>query len=279
MRVRTLIAGCGYVGIALGQRLLAEGHEVWGVRRDVSNLPAGFRPLAADLAAGAGLGQLPTEVDYVVYSASAGEGTDTAYARTYVTGLQNVLGRLRASSLRRAFFTSSTAVYAQVDGSWVDEDSETAPSHFTGKRTLEAEQLLEASGLPFTVLRCAGIYGPDRTRLIDSVREGTARGSMRVSNRVHRDDVAGAVAHLMRSGSQTTRLILSDDAPAPQIEVMRFLAERLGVAPPKLVPDELTAVRGGHKRCRNTRLKATGYVLQYPTYREGYGAMLAAPSA
>jgi nucleoside-diphosphate-sugar epimerase len=274
--VRTLIAGCGYVGIALGQRLVAEGHEVWGLRRDCSGLPESIRPIAADLGDASQLDALPPDVDYLVYAASAGESSEAAYRRAYVTGLRNLLDGLRGRRPRRVFFTSSTAVYGQADGSWVDEGSETSPLHFTGAVTLEAERLLQGSSLPATIVRCAGIYGPGRQRLIESVRQGTALMTHRFTNRIHRDDLAGAVAHLIRVNSAVDVVVASDDEPASQSEVISFLAERLGVPePPAAAGVTDGAARGGHKRCRNARLKATGYQLIYPTYREGYAALLA----
>ena len=276
--MNVLIAGCGYVGTALGERLVARGDEVWGLRRDPAGLPPAFHKVAADLSTASELRALPRDVDYVVYAASAGGATDAAYQRAYVTGLGNLLGVLRGGSLRRVFFTSSTAVYAQADGSWVDESSETAPTHFSGIRTLEAERLLLGGPAPATVLRCAGIYGPGRTRLIDSVRNGTASVSERFTNRIHRDDIAGAIVHLIDAQVAEDILILSDDEPAPQRDVTHYLAQRLGLPPPAPTPPEASG-RGGHKRCRNDKLKATGYRLLYPTYREGYAAMLSASGA
>jgi nucleoside-diphosphate-sugar epimerase len=277
MTMKILIAGCGYVGTALGLGLAERGDQVWALRRDPAGLPGALRPLAADLGSAQGLRALevlPRDIDYVVYAASAGESSDAAYRRAYVLGLGNLLTALSPRPVRRVFFTSSTAVYAQAEGEWVDERSETAPTHFSGIRTLEAEGALRSGPFPSTVLRCAGIYGPGRTRLIDAVRQGTARGSERFTNRIHRDDIAGAIMHLMDHELREELLILGDDDPAPQHQVTRFLAERLGVSePPSSLPEP--GGRGGHKRCRNDRLKATGYQLKYPTFREGYAAMLA----
>lgn len=253
---------------------MAEGHEVWGLRRDCSGLPSAFHAVAADLGSASQLRALPADVDYLVYAASAGESSEPAYRRAYVVGLGNVLSALRGRAPRRVFFTSSTAVYAQADGSWVDETSETAPVHFTGAVTLEAERLLQQSPFPSTILRCAGIYGPGRQRLIESVRQGSAAMSNRFTNRIHRDDLAGTLAHLIRTNSSERLLIASDDEPASQSDVVRFLAERLGVPAPVSASTDGSA-RGGHKRCRNGRLAATGYRLLYPTYREGYAALLA----
>lgn len=274
MTSRVLIAGCGYVGTALGERLLEGGHEVWGLRRDPSALPPSFNKLSADLSRSADLALIPRHFDFVVYAASAGESSDAAYERAYVTGLDNLLGVIEGSSVRRVFFTSSTAVYAQTGGELVDESSETRPTHFSGQRTLEAERRLAAATTPSTVLRCAGIYGPGRTRLIDSVRQGKAPMSDRFTNRIHRDDIAGVIVHLMASAAPPDTLLLSDDQPAPQRDVTTYLAGLLGVpVPPPEAAEPST--RGGDKRCNNSQLHATGYKLLYPSYREGYAAMLA----
>lgn len=269
-----LIAGCGYVGTALGVELAAQGNDVWGLRRDASRLPPQLHALSADLSDPTTLRSLPSALDHVVYCAGADEASDAAYERVYVSGLRNVLAATSGSGLRRVFFTSSTAVYGQSLGEWVDENAETTPTHFSGIRLLEAERLLRQQPVPATVLRCSGIYGPGRTRLIDSVRNGSAAPSQRFTNRIHRDDIAGAIAHLLGHAQPPPLLLLSDDAPALDSEVIGFLAQQLGVPQPALAP-AATAGRGGHKRCRNTQLHATGYQLRYPSYREGYGAMLA----
>jgi nucleoside-diphosphate-sugar epimerase len=277
MTFKVLIAGCGYVGTALGSRLLELGHSVWALRRDPTGLPEAFNKLTGDLTNPAALANIPPDLDYVVYTASAGESSDAAYERAYVLGLGNVLQAVAGSPVRRVFFTSSTAVYAQTNGVWIDETSETTPSHFSGRRTLEAEALLRSSATPSTILRCAGIYGPGRTRLIDTVRQGTASMNERFTNRIHRDDIAGLIVHLMQNELPVPLLVLSDDEPAPQRDVTTFLAQKLGVLLPPLTPPDPNA-RGGDKRCKNTLLHTTGYPLLYPTYREGYAAMLTPPN-
>ena len=272
--VKVLIAGCGYVGSALGAELLADGDEVWGLRRDPAQLPPGVSRIAADLQSPADLQQLPAKLDAVVYCVGADESTDAAYQRAYVTGLTHLLHALERREVQRIYFTSSTAVYAQGDGQWLTESSETAPTHFSGVRLLEAERLLQEHRVPATILRCSGIYGPGRTRLIESVRQGTARGSARHTNRIHRDDVAGAVRHLLRAGTAPDLLLLTDDEPAPERDVLGYVAKCLGVPEP-LAAASAAPSRPGDKRCSNARLRATGYSLRYPTYREGYSALLA----
>ncbi len=276
MGERVLIAGCGFVGTQLAHDLCADGHDVYGLARSRPSLPAGAQWVAADLTVPASLTHLP-EVDYVVFAASAGESSDARYLAVYVTGLSNLLAALRNQSVKRLCFVSSTAVYHQSDGSWVDESSPTEPVHFSGLRTLEAERVALEGAIPAVVLRCAGIYGPGRTRLIDSVRNGTASwtsGPPRYTNRIHRDDVAGALRHLLFHPAPAPVYVGVDEAPAPERDVYAFLADLLHVP---LAPSERTESSpraAGNKRCDGSLLRATGYQFRFPSYREGYKAML-----
>jgi len=278
---RVLIAGCGYVGCALAERLLLRGDRVWGLRRRPHRLPVGVLPIEADLAVPRSLSELPPDLEFVVYAASP-SGRDDAYYRTaYVEGLARLLEALDGAgqSPRRVFFLGSTAVYEQSTGEWVDETSETAPRHFSGQRLLEAEGVLRDGPFAGVALRLGGIYGPERTRLLVSVREGRARyrgGAARYTNRIHRDDCAGAIAHLMQQEAPQPLYLCVDDDPAEDAVVMRWLAGALGAPQPQ--PEREVGAKGrrsrGNKRCRNTRLRESGYVLHYPTFREGYTALI-----
>jgi nucleoside-diphosphate-sugar epimerase len=276
--VHVLIAGCGYVGTALGLELAQGGHVVYGLRRDPTGLPAPLRPLECDLRDRAELATvLPEELHGVVYCAGPRESTDQAYVDTYVRGLTHVLEALeqRQAPVQRVVLTTSTAVYGQQGGEWVDEASPTEPTHFSGRRLLEAEQVLASSPLEGVSVRLAGIYGPGRTGLLRRVAAGTARlpARPRFSNRIHVSDCAGALAHLLTVGKRPSVVIGADDEPADQEEVLRWLAEQLAVAPP-LREDPNKAAAGGrastNKRCLNARLKASGYALRAPTFRHGY---------
>src|SRR5262245_39172825 len=173
---RVLIAGCGYTGIALGMRLAKEGHAVWGLRRHPELLPATIQPLRADLCDPSSLASVPPALDFVFYTAAAERRDDASYQAVYVTGVRNLLDHLSQTGqkLSRLFFTSSTAVYAQTNGEWVDESSDALPMQFSGRRLLEGENLLLGGPFPATIVRMAGIYGPGRKRLIDEVRNGEA---------------------------------------------------------------------------------------------------------
>ncbi|MCI0420160.1 MAG: NAD-dependent epimerase/dehydratase family protein [Acidobacteria bacterium] len=280
---RVLIAGCGYVGITLGIRLAADGHAVWGLRRRPARLPNPIYPIGADLRYPSSLRQIPSGIDFVFYTAAAERQDDASYQAIYVDGVQNLLTHLHVTGQqpKRCFFTSSTAVYAQAAGEWVDETSETRPQEFSRRRLLEGERLLLQDPFPATIVRMAGIYGPGRARLIDQVRRGEAvcyEGESRYTNRIHRDDCAGVLQHMMSLTSVESLYLGADHEPASQVTVLRWLAERLGAPAPRLEPGAPLAggKRQGNKRCRNARLLQSGYVLRYPTFREGYEAILAA---
>lgn len=279
---RILIVGCGYVGTALGSRLAGEGHEVWGLRRRPDTLPPGVKAIAADVTVPEAFDEMPDALDFVFYLAAPNGPEDVHYRRIYIDGLRTMLEALdrRSQSPRRVFLSTSTAVYAQSRGEWVDETSPTQPRHFSGVRLLEAEGVLAESPFAGTAVRFGGIYGPRRVGLVDRVLTGRAvyRASPpRYTNRIHRDDCAGALRHLMRIEAPETLYLGVDCEPAAEAEVMRWLSGVLGAPSPRpAAADDLgpRAARS-NKRCRNQRLVATGYEFLYPTFREGYTAVLA----
>ncbi|MGE3539573.1 MAG: SDR family NAD(P)-dependent oxidoreductase, partial [Candidatus Tectimicrobiota bacterium] len=169
-------------------------------------------------------------------------------------------------------------------GEWVDETSPTEPTHFAGQRLLEGERLLQESPFASTVLRLAGIYGPGRTRLLDSVRQGTAvapTGATIYLNLIHRDDCVGALQQLMQLDCPAPVYLGVDHAPTDRGVVLQWLAAQLGVpAPaPEPVPEVQPQSVRSNKRCSNARLVAAGYTFRYRSFRDGYTALLSAREA
>ncbi|MGO1344780.1 NAD(P)H-binding protein [Chromohalobacter japonicus] len=280
MKKTTLIIGCGDIGIQLGKRLIDAGQRVIGVRRQVAPLAeTGIEALALDVTDPATLARLP-DADTVVYILSAARFDENAYAEAYPKGIKAVLGELeaRATPPKRVFFVSSTSVYAQQAGEVVDEASETAPTGFSGLLMREAEQALLDHPLPGTVVRFSGIYGPGRDRLIRQVKEGrvAAANPPMYSNRIHRDDCAGVLVHLIALALDDQPLeslyLASDCEPTPLHEVMTWMAGKLKVELTETIQSPLR--RRASKRCDNTRLRDSGYRFQYPTFREGYADVL-----
>jgi nucleoside-diphosphate-sugar epimerase len=275
---RVLIAGCGYVGTALGSALAQTGHVAFGLRRRPAAESHGMRTVSADLSDTDSLGTLPPDLDYVFYTASSDERTDEAYRKAYVEGVNNLLVALERRRIepKRFFLASSTGVYEQQNGEWVDESTPAEPTHFSGRRILEGEKILLNSPVPATVVRFGGIYGPGRSRLIQQLLAGRATysaGKVRFTNRIHRDDCAGAFMHLMSLASPQNLYLAVDDEPTEQRELLNWLAQELDSPPPQPTPNR-SGTRKGNKRCRNDRLRASGFRFQYANFREGYRDLL-----
>lgn len=279
-----LIAGCGDVGSRLATQLLAEQWQVYGLRRNVSRLPQGVVGVAGDLFSEQCPVQWPEVApDYLVYCAAATEHDEAGYRAAYVEGLQHVLAWLkqRGQTPKRLLFVSSSSVYEQKDGEWVDETSVAEAQAYSGRLMLEAEQVAVSGGIPASVVRLTGIYGPGREWLLTQVRRGyrVAIDPPLYGNRIHADDAAGLLAFLLetdRSGAALDDCYIGvDDAPAPLAEVVDWLRDYLGVTE---WADDASVRRTGSKRCSNARARALGWVPRYPSYREGYAAILTTQS-
>jgi nucleoside-diphosphate-sugar epimerase len=302
-----LLAGCGDLGTEAGLRFAAAGYPVVGWRRSPQNLPAAIEGTATDLSSGT-LPPLPADTTAVVVAIAAGAPTEDAYRAAYVDGLANVLDAVEAGrerdggrpgGVRRVLFVSSTAVYGDSGGDWIDESTTPAPGGSSGRIICEAEDLLysrlRGTGITPVVLRLGGIYGPGRTRLIDQVRGGSAvPPAESFTNRIHRDDAAAAIVHLCTMDATPGPLYLGvDNEPSQLGEVLAFLAAELGLPQPPsdALPTGGSGAggsasraggepsRGGNKRCSNTLLRSTGFEPQYPSFREGYRAVLAGVGA
>ncbi|KFE57499.1 SDR family oxidoreductase [Pseudomonas syringae] len=275
-----LIAGCGDIGSRLANQLIPQNWVVYGLRRNISRLPAGVIGVAGDLFDSVVPAAWPTTpLDYLVYCATPTDRDEAGYRAAYVEGLRKVLGWLEKhrQQPKRIIFVSSSSVYGQQNGEWVDETSPTDVSTFSGKVMLEAEQLALNSGFPASIVRLTGIYGPGRSDLSNRVRQGynVAIDPPLYGNRIHADDAAGLLAFLLNADSRGVPLddcyIGVDDAPAPLAEVVQWMREYLGVTQ---WTEDATLRRSGSKRCSNARAKALGWVPRYATYKEGYAALL-----
>jgi nucleoside-diphosphate-sugar epimerase len=169
-------------------------------------------------------------------------------------------------------------VYGQQQGEWVDEQSPAAAAGFSGRVMGEAEQVALHSAIPATVVRLSGLYGPGRQRLIKQVQQGyrVAAEPPLYGNRIHVEDAAGLLAFLLQADARGVALedcyLGVDDEPAALHEVLVWLRAQLGVSH---WAEESTLGRVGSKRCSNARARALGWAPQYPSYREGYAAVLA----
>lgn len=272
---RILIVGAGDVGGRLARRLAAQGHAVFALRRQPQPLP-GVTTLAADVTRPETLGCLPPALDQVVFALSAGAGGPAAYQAVYVDGTRHVLAALAGQSLRRVLWVSSTGVYGQSAGEAVDEETPAHPATATGHKLLAAEAAARAAGWPVTVVRLGGLYGPDRHRLLRWVQAGrpVQRVPPQWSNRIHVEDAAALLAHLLTRCAQGLPVQALyhgvDAAPVPLATVLDWLAGQLGLP----LPPAADTTAGQGKRILARHAAAEGFRLHYPDYRAGYADVL-----
>ncbi|ABC32958.1 Nucleoside-diphosphate-sugar epimerase [Hahella chejuensis KCTC 2396] len=277
---RLLLLGFG----ALNRQVAARLHDrfdILAVSRTPQQ-PEGVAHYALDLEQDA-LDDLPDDIDVAIYCLTPSAFTPEGYEAVYVKSLQRVLERLRSSSIRRLLFVSSTSVYGQENDEWVDEDSVTEPSGFSGATLLKAESLLADSDIATTVVRFSGIYGAGRTRLLQQALDGQVAlsGPSGYTNRIHEQDAVGVLCHLTELAADKplqSCYLASDCEPVRMHEVAQWIREqacsRVECAP-EAAPAQQKR-RAGSKRCANQRLRASGFHFRYPTFREGYGEMIEA---
>jgi nucleoside-diphosphate-sugar epimerase len=204
-------------------------------------------------------------VDTIVHCASSGRGGPEEYRQVYLEGIRALYFLLEP---RQLIFTSSTSVYAQNDGSWVDEDSPAEPQRETGRILVEAEKFVLARG--GAVARLAGIYGPRRSVLLQKFLTGEAvieDGGARFINQVHRDDAASAFFRLAATRAQGV-FNVADSTPASQRETYAWLAEHFGRALPPEGTADVDRKRGvTNKRVSNAKLLSLGWTPRYASFR------------
>ncbi|MFT7534616.1 MAG: nucleoside-diphosphate-sugar epimerase [Hyphomicrobiaceae bacterium] len=272
---RVLIAGCGYVGCAAAEQLRSQGHQVFGARRDTTQLPPGIEPVAIDLLGG-NYDAVPPELDAVVWALSP-SSSEAGYRAAYVDGPAALLHHLhqRGDPIARAVLVASTSVWHCEDGREVDEQSPTTPSNFRGDHILAGERAFDDSPFPSTSLRLAGIYGPGRTSMLDRIANGQAEPPEHAvyGNRIWRDDAARAITHILTLTDAGPIYAVADDDPADLRHVYAWLAEQLGVDLPPA--NKTFHRRSGSKRIRNHLLRASGWSPSVPDFRTGYAQLLA----
>lgn len=287
MHPRLVIFGAGYIGGAVARAAAARGIAVTALTRNAARAAelraAGIRVVVADLAGDAWLDEIPPGADHVLNCVSSGGGGLDGYRHSYVDGTARIAAWTRRGRVGTLVYTSSTSVYPQGGGAEVDESVPTEPAGERAALLLEAERLSNAAeaGRVF-ILRLAGIYGPDRHMILDTLRLGgplPGSGLHRL-NLAHRDDIVAAILACFAAPPTVPGGVfnVADDHPAPRAEVAAWLAARLGLPPPSFDP----AATGARRRpetpdriIRNDRLKAAlGWRPQFTDFREGYGSLL-----
>ena len=283
------IFGYGYTVDFLGRTLLEQGWKISGTTRDVQKRNAlrtqgvnayvfdSDKPLGDPLAMFDG-------VTHLLISTPPDQEGDLV-CRLHGDDILNI------PSLEWIGYLSTTSVYGDRDGGFVDEDSELRPTSIRGSRRVRAEhdlkQLADAKKIPLDIFRMAGIYGPGRSAL-DSVRAGIKRRILKAGHafsRVYVEDVVNVILKSIESANtpKTRVFNVADDEAAPSHEVIAYACRLLGQDPPPLVPFEeanlapiTLSFYSDNKRIKNEKIKKElGIVLKFPNYRAGLEAVLA----
>ena len=268
---RILIAGCGYVGEATADLFHSASWDVEGwVHSQLSAARLSVKPYSIrviDVSQRGEVAKCADAFDAVIHCVSSGGGDAEAYRQIYLNGARHLLETFPKAKF---LFTSSTSVYAQCDGSWVTEQSETKPVRETSRILLEVEKLILKKG--GIVARLAGIYGPRRSALLSKVLNGTATidpNNDRFVNQVHRDDIASALFLLLNGEAQESSQIYNivDDEPILQSECYAWLSQSLNRPLPPIRKSEQLRKRGdANKRVSNAKLHQLGWTPEYPTF-------------
>lgn len=291
--MRIVIAGCGYLGRALGLRYLKEGRAVLGLRRDAAAVEAlraeGVHAASADLLDPATYPAEAMGADLAVLCQAPSRRSD-GYPVTYAEACaQFASWAASGGGAKRLVFVSSTSVYGDFGGEWIDEAVDplsegklSAEALAKAEQLLKAEQSILKSGVSACVVRSAGIYGPGRNRLA-AARGGKVPAATKgggYTNRIHVTDLAEAVRVVADKGTAGQVYIASDGSPSTQGDFYDWLFDRLGTRrlfDGCLYTDAETAppVRGeANKRCRNTKLRSLGWTPRYASYKEGYDHLI-----
>ena len=274
--MQVLILGCGDIGTRVGFSLLDRGWRVAAARRNPDRLPDQFDRHKLNLTEPADWDELDAVApDYVVVTPTPQSYDPAGYQAGFAGVAKTLASQKWIAQCRRVIWVSSTRVYRESEGGWVDEHSPLNLDEAQAGSMIAAEAAIRRAATA-TIIRPAGVYGDPEGMLMRRVKagEGGATGAL-YGNRIHREDLARLIVHCLdrdAAGQSVPPTVVgadNDQAPIHQIE--DWLAARLNVT---LSREASSGTARANRRCRNALLEKIGFQLSYPTWREGYEAML-----
>lgn len=273
------IAGCGWLGTAVGLELCRQGHRVTAIRRDAARAAElaamGLEPRVLDLADPEAYQRFPEDVQGIVGCQAAPSDSLAGYRAAYLAANQTLLRAAEACAVRSLVYTGSTGVFGHGDGREVAEDTPVAPASATAEVLVEAEQLLLQAGrrgLPTRVVRLSGLYGPGRWGALARVRSGALAlgpGDGAFMNFCHQADAVAAVIAALFHGRDGAVYHASDAAPPRRRELVQWLCSQMGVEPRQSAQIPAPGAVNRRISAAWTR-QQLGLTLVHPDFRSGF---------
>ncbi|MGI9269948.1 MAG: NAD-dependent epimerase/dehydratase family protein [Porticoccus sp.] len=297
--MKVLFAGCGDIGVrtirALSDNSIYDHWQTLAMRRKPSALPSDIEAIQGDLCDSENFLSIldNSNVDVIVVTLTPDSMSDQGYLDSYVNGANVLKSTIKKLSYRPQLiiWVSSTGVYGQSCGEWVDESSVASSKSYRGKRLLEAENLVKSISkelvtnnstlIKSVVVRFSGIYGPGRGRLLNQIKKGNIASKHPVSwtNRIHVVDCAGIIIHIIDLYSQKKDIsnlyIGTDNQPVPAYEIQSWLANhmRVKIEENNEIPKNIDN-KNVNRRCNNKLIKDSGYNFIFPDFKKGYTPLL-----
>jgi len=271
---KILMVGCGDIGSSLAERLASQGHQVTAVQRNFLTELGDVKTIKADVTEPRQLAALSFDYDQLVYIVAPSTHDISGYKAVFETGVINILEVLGQQAPNiQVTFISSTRVYGQRQGEWLNENSKTEPADERGKIILAAEKRFLSFNKASTIVRFSGIYGRSN-RLLNKLREGAEiqQQPSYFTNRIHRDDCIGVLDFLMNkkidTGLSQPIYLATDSSPVSQWDLASYLCNKFGYPQPK--PRVLKEGSHANKRLDNMLIREEGYCFKFDGYQDGY---------
>lgn len=272
---RILVVGGGYVGTAVAEYFRSKNQRVWVTTRSKDKAErfrqCGVQAIVCDLTRPETIREVP-DVQFVVIAVAPDSRDELSYRQIYIDGVRNILSPFKQKlSLPFVVYISSTGVYPDVSGDWVDENTHITPDSERSKILCEAEEQVLKSGLQSVVFRLGGIYGPERNQ-IQNLKSGKwpEPAPDDYVNLIHLEDVVGGVLTILKKSEAGQIYNGVDDEPVRRSEIFEWLSNQLKIENQAKL-DKKTV---GGKRCRNQKLKDLEFRFKYPNFKTGYESLL-----
>jgi len=269
---KILIIGCGDLGQAVAIKLYSQDHHITGLKRHPPINKQSIHYIKADISKIETLNSLTGDFQQAIIILSPDSSSTEAYRTVFETGINNLLLALNKNT--SITFISSTRVYAEINGEWVNEQTPANAFDPKSRLILQAENKILAHNPLNTIIRFSGIYGRTKGYFLQQIKNANPiqQHPSYYTNRIHRSDCIGVIVHLINKKIAREKLeplyLATDSEPSPKWDVACYLAKQLSNKPP--IASSKSEQNSQNKRISNQRLIDSGYTFKFPSYQLGY---------